>query len=121
MLKYIGKRILAFIPTVFLISIVVYIIIQLPPGTWIDTYIAQLSSTGQTVDPQFIEGLKIQYGIDEPLYVGYIKWVSGWIHMDFGRSFLWQMPVIDLIKSQILFTVVLSLATLAFAYVIAIP
>jgi peptide/nickel transport system permease protein len=121
MIKYIIKRLLSFIPTVFLISVVAFIIIQLPPGSWIDTYIAQLDSTGQRVDPEVIETLKIHYGIDKPIYVGYFKWVSGWPRMDFGRSFLWQMPVIELIKDQLLFTVILSVATLCFAYAIAIP
>lgn len=121
MIRYIARRLVAFIPTVFLISVVVYIIIQLPPGSWIDTYVSQLESTGQKVDAQLIEALKVRYGVGEPIYVGYFKWVSGWIHLDFGRSFLWGMPALDLIKGQIGFTVVLSLATLLFAYLIAIP
>jgi peptide/nickel transport system permease protein len=121
MIRYIGKRLLAFIPTVFLISVVVYIVIQLPPGSWIDTYIAQLEATGQRVEPELVEALKYRYGIDEPIYVGYAKWVGGWFRLDFGRSFLWGMPALDLIKGQIGFTVVLSLSTLAFAYLLAIP
>jgi peptide/nickel transport system permease protein len=121
MIRYIGKRLLAFIPTVILISVVVYIVIQLPPGSWIDTYIAQLESTGQRVEPELVEALRYRYGIDEPIYVGYVKWVSGWVRLDFGRSFLWQMPALDLIKGQIGFTVVLSLCTLLFAYFLAVP
>ncbi len=121
MIRYIARRLVAFIPTVFLISVVVYIVIQLPPGSWIDTYVSQLESTGQKVDAQLIEALKVRYGVGEPIYVGYFKWVSGWFRLDFGRSFLWGMPALDLIKGQIGFTVVLSLATLLFAYLIAIP
>jgi peptide/nickel transport system permease protein len=77
MLGYILRRILMMIPTLFIISIISFVIIQLPPGDFLTTYAAQLSEMGDTIDQQALEALEVRYGLGQPVYVQYYKWMSG--------------------------------------------
>jgi peptide/nickel transport system permease protein len=120
-LQYIIRRVLYVIPTIFLISIVAFAIIELPPGSWLDNYVRDLEQLGEALTGDEIASLEARYGISSPIYVKYWKWIRGWPRLDFGRSFLWGLPVIDLIKERVLFTLMLSFTTLIFTYLMAIP
>jgi len=119
--RYILERILYAIPTLILISIVSFTIIQLPPGDFLTSYIAQLSQAGQTVDEATIATLTKRYGLDQPIYVQYFKWVWGMLHGDFGQSFEWNRPVNTLIWERLSLTVAISLCTLIFTWIVAFP
>ncbi|NMB11437.1 MAG: ABC transporter permease [Firmicutes bacterium] len=121
MARYILERILYAIPTLILISIVSFTIIQLPPGDFLTSYIAQLSQAGQTVDEATIAALTKRYGLDQPIYVQYFKWVWGMLHGDFGQSFEWNRPVNTLIWERLALTVAISLCTLIFTWIVAFP
>ena len=81
------------IPTLIAISIIVFIIIQLPPGNYLESYIAELQAQGESVDPQKIAFLKQQYGLDKPLVEQYLRWAGGMLNGDFGYSFEFNLPV----------------------------
>jgi peptide/nickel transport system permease protein len=121
MLTYISRRLLAMIPTLFIVSILTFIIIQLPPGDFLTTLSAQAAETGGSIDLAAMENLKKQYGLDQPMYVQYWNWVSGFPRGDFGYSFEWKKPVSDLIASRLGFTLVLSGLALIFTWLVAIP
>src|SRR5512138_3792740 len=122
MLEFIGRRLLLLIPTVFLISVISFILIQLPPGDFLTSYIMQLESGGALVDQSLIDSLNQQYGLDQPIYVQYVKWMSNiLLRGDFGQSFTWKTPVKDLIWERLGLTVVISLASLIFIWVVAFP
>ena len=108
--------------TVFLISFFVFFIITLPPGDFLANYIGRMSAAGETVSPELVAQLKSNYGLDQPFIVQYWKWISNIIfHGDFGYSFALSMPVGAVIKAYIVPTMVLSLVTMIFTYLIAIP
>ncbi|HXL04136.1 MAG TPA: ABC transporter permease [Bacillota bacterium] len=121
MTSYILKRVLYAIPTLILISIVSFVIIQLPPGDFLTSYVAQLSQAGEMVDEATIAALNKRYGLDQPVYIQYFKWVWGMLHGDFGQSFEWNRPVGSLIWERLAFTVVISLATMVFTWIVAFP
>ena len=122
MLRYILRRLLLMIPTLFGISIIAFIIIQLPPGDYLTTVIAQLSAAGDLVEEDVIAGLKAQYGLDRPMHVQYLKWIGNiLLRGDFGTSFEWDVAVGDLIWSRLGLTVTLSVATLLFTWAVAFP
>lgn len=121
MIAYIIRRILLMIPTLVAISIISFIIIQLPPGDFLTTYVAQLSASGETVDQAELEALKERFGLDEPLYKQYLKWASNFIHGDFGHSFEWNKPVSELIGERLSLTVTISVFTILFTWAIALP
>jgi ABC-type dipeptide/oligopeptide/nickel transport systems, permease components len=119
--RYIIQRLVLTIPTIFAISIVSFVIIQLPPGDFLTAYIATLESGGQVIDQAQIDALRSQYGLGEPLYVQYFKWISGILAGDFGYSFQWQRPVSELIGERMLMTVILSVASLLLVWAISLP
>ncbi len=122
MLKYIARRLLLFIPTLISISIVTFLLIQLPPGDYLTTYITQLIETGEDVDETLVYALRKRYGLDQPIYMQYLKWIGNIIlRGDFGRSMQWNRPVADLIWERLLWTVVISFSTLIFTWVVAFP
>ena len=122
MLKYIAWRILMMIPTLFAISIVSFLIIQLPPGDFLTSYLAQLTSMGETVSEEVIEALRARYGLGSPVYVQYWTWMTGIVTQgDFGMSLLWGRPVSDLLWERVSLTVLVSASSVLFIWVIAIP
>lgn len=121
MLRYILRRLIYMIPTLLAVSIVTFVIIQLPPGDWLTSYIARLSSTGETVDQATIESLKVRYGLGQPIYVQYGKWMSNLLKGDFGQSFEWNKPVLDLIKEPMALTFVISFLGLIIHWIVAFP
>jgi peptide/nickel transport system permease protein len=121
MLTLIVQRIFWMVPTLLIISVVSFTIIQLPPGDYLTTEIAALEETGQQVDYERVEALRKQYNLDRPIYVQYFYWMSGFIRGDLGMSFEWNRPVRDLIGERILLTMTISICTLLFIWSLAIP
>lgn len=122
MLGYIVKRLLYMIPTLIGMSLISFLIIQLPPGDYLTSMIATMSDSGQAVDPATIERLKEVYGFDDPFFVQYLKWISGIVTRgDFGWSFEWNQPVSGLIWDRMGSTLVISLLSLIFVWIVALP
>jgi len=122
MLQFIVRRVLMMIPTLFAISVVTFVIIQLPPGDFFTTYISNLAAMGESVDQTVVESIKKDYGFGEPIYVQYGKWITKIVTQgDFGRSFQKGKPVTDLIWERMGLTIALSLFALLVTWVIAFP
>jgi peptide/nickel transport system permease protein len=122
MTTYIIRRILYMIPTVFAVSLVAFIIIQLPPGDYLTSLVAGMAEQGETVDSATLAALRERYGLGQPFYVQYWKWISGIVlRGDFGQSFEWNRPVSQLIWERLALTFVLSFSTLLFIWVVAFP
>ena len=122
MLTYIVRRIFYMIPTLFAISVVSFVIIQLPPGDYLTSLAAGMAEQGENIDSAQLAALKARYGLDQPWYVQYWKWISGILFRgDFGQSFEWNRPVNTLIWDRLELTFVLSLSTLLFVWAVAIP
>ena len=121
MIRYIAFRLLAAVPTLILISALVFFIIQLPPGNYFDTYVAELQAQGETVDPNKIEYLKHEYGFDKPVVEQYAIWVWDMLHGDFGYSFEYEMPVTQVVGSRLYMTILVSMVTIIFTWLIAFP
>ncbi|HEX7040978.1 MAG TPA: ABC transporter permease [Trueperaceae bacterium] len=122
MLAYFVRRLLYMIPTLLAISVVSFFIIQLPPGDYLSTLVANLAAQGDQVDSARLIALRERYGLDQPVWVQYWKWVSGIVlRGDFGHSFEWNRPVSQLIWQRLGLTFVLSLSTLVFTWAISLP
>lgn len=104
-----------------LVSIISFIIIQLPPGDWLSAYVTRLRVQGAMVNEEIIEGLKQQYGLDQPLVLQYFTWMRGLLEGDWGYSFSYSRPVADLIMERMPATLGISLLTVLVSYLIAIP
>ncbi len=121
MLSYVLRRLLLMVPTLLAISIIVFVIIQLPPGDYLETHIAELRSQGESVDERRIEFLREEYGLDKPLWEQYLVWVTGFLHGDLGYSFEYELPVADVVGDRMFLTVIVSLVTILFTWAVAFP
>ena len=121
MAGYILRRLLIALGTVWVISVISFAIIQLPPGDYVTSYIAQLMATGTLVTQEEAENLRIQYGLNQPLYAQYARWVWLMLHGNFGVSMEWQRPVMEVIGDRLLLTALLALAAVIFTWILAIP
>jgi peptide/nickel transport system permease protein len=121
MLEFLTRRVLLLFPTVLFISMIAFVVIQLPPGDFLTSYVATLQAAGENVDEAQIEALRQQYGLGEPIHVQYLKWVTGMFSGNFGQSLQWKLPVKDLIWERLVLTVVLSVTSLLFIWAVAFP
>jgi peptide/nickel transport system permease protein len=119
MLRYTVHRLFVMVPTLLAISVLVFVIIQLPPGDYLTTYIDELISQGETVSADRIEFLRQQYGFDKHPVEQYFVWVFGLLQGDFGFSFEHNLPVADIIGDRILLTFVVSFSTIVFTWVVS--
>ncbi|MCZ6470392.1 MAG: ABC transporter permease [Gammaproteobacteria bacterium] len=121
MLEYILRRVLTMIPTLLVISLLVFVIIQLPPGDYLESHIAELQSQGESVDEQKIAFLREEYGLDRPFHEQYFFWLIGMLQGDFGYSFEYDLPVADVVGDRLFLTVMISVLTIIFTWMIAFP
>lgn len=120
LIRYLIKRMLIAIPVLLVISFSVFMMIQLPPGSFLDTEIARMQQEGQ-VDETKIEGLRQQYHFDRSKTEQYVYWIWGFVHGDLGKSFVDGTPVIDTMYQLIPLTAAISIFTILFTWSIAIP
>lgn len=121
MLVYLLRRMgLALVTCVF-ISILTFIIIRLPPGDFVDAYIASLAASGSTVSLEQAEAMRRDYGLDQPLPVQYLRWMGRVLVGDFGVSMVWRRPVAEVIGDRLWLTMLVSLAALFLTWAIALP
>ena len=122
MFVFIVKRLLWMLPFLIAISFLSFVLIQLPPGDYVTTYIATLAASNEIVDQNTAADLRSRFGLDQPMIVQYWKWISNIIFRgDFGLSFEWQQPVGDLIWERMALTLVLTFSTLLVTWGIALP
>lgn len=121
MLGYILRRLLVAIGTVWAVSVISFVIIQLPPGDYVTSYIAQMAATGSIVSEQEAENLRKQYGLNQPMYVQYYKWMAQVVRGNFGMSMEWRRPVAEVIGDRLVLTMVVSFAALLLTWVLALP
>jgi len=119
--RYILKRMLWMIPFMFGVSVVSFLLIQAPPGDFLTTYIAKLGESNELLGQATIDNLRKRFGLDQPLYIQYFKWVGNLLQGDFGMSFEWRQPVNELVWERMALTLLVSMATLLFTWAIAFP
>ncbi|MCL2000771.1 MAG: ABC transporter permease [Planctomycetes bacterium] len=121
MLSYIFRRLLMAILTIFAISILSYVIIQLPPGDYVTSYIASMSASGSAVSEGEAQALRMQLGLDKPIYIQYLKWLGLILQGNFGMAMEWGRPVLDVIGDRLWLTIVISAAAIVFTWALALP
>ncbi len=121
MLTFLARKLFIMAMTLLVISALVFVIIQLPPGDYLSTYMAELASEGDAAAKEKIDFLRQQYGLDQPLIEQYGRWVFGLLHGDMGYSFEYNKPVREVVGDRLLLTVILNFFTVLFVYVVSFP
>ncbi|ANQ54293.1 ABC transporter substrate-binding protein [Thermosipho affectus] len=115
MLRYIARRLIILIPELFIISLLVFLIMQAAPGDFLDQY-----RLDPSVSKEFIKSLEEQYGLNKPILTQYFLWLKGLFKGDFGYSFYYRRPVMDLIGERVLATLILSLYSFVISWIVGI-
>lgn len=121
MLRYIVWRIAMMVPTLLIISALVFTIIELPPGDYFESYAAELKAQGEDVDAAYLDTLRKEYNFDKPPVLRYFYWLGGMLQGDFGYSFEYQLPVTEVVGDRMWLTVLVSFVTIFFTWLIAFP
>jgi peptide/nickel transport system permease protein len=121
MLRYLVHRALLMIPTLVAISIITFVVIQLPPGDYLETLISEMQASGEKGDMARIDALRKQYGLDQPLWKQYVLWVGGLVRGDLGYSFEYDRPVSTIIGERVVLTAVVAFGAVLFTWVVAFP
>ena len=121
MLRYVVHRLLIMVPTLLAISLITFVIIQLPPGDYLSSYIAELEAQGESIQGEKIEYLRRTYGMDRPWWQQYLVWLGGLLQGDFGYSFEYDMPVSAVVGDRMLLTIIVSFATILFTWAVSFP
>lgn len=121
MTRYILKRLVLLPALLFLFSVVVFAIVQAPPGDFLTTYVATLASSGSSISAEQVEALRREYGLDQPVWIQYVKWMENLAKGNLGLSLEYQRPNAELIGERLVLTMVLALLSFVFTWVVAIP
>jgi peptide/nickel transport system permease protein len=121
MLAYMGRRILGMIPTLFIVSVVTFIIIQLPPGDFFTTRAIEIAMSGGGQDKETVLKMQERYGLDKPVYVQYWRWIAGFPRGDFGYSLEWNSPVLPIVMQRMWYTLQVGALSLLFMVAVAVP
>ncbi|MHC4251717.1 MAG: ABC transporter permease [Planctomycetota bacterium] len=121
MKTYIIRRVLSMIPTLLVISIITFVLIQLPPGDFLSSQLQQLQQQGEQITEERIAALRARYGLDRSLPVQYFKWITKFVCGDMGYSFEWNRPVNELIWDRLGYTLLIALTSMLFTWAVAFP
>ncbi|MCH8257889.1 MAG: ABC transporter permease [Proteobacteria bacterium] len=121
MKSYIVSRLFGMIPTLAIISVIVFIVIQLPPGDIVTSTLDRMQSQGLEVSEEQVANLRAQFNLDEPLPMQYLRWAGGFLTGDMGYSFLFARPVNELVWERLGFTLAITISALLFTWVVALP
>ena len=121
MLTYFLRRLVYLVVLLWVVSLVAFLIIQLPPGDYLDSLLRQFEAQETEVSDALIASLRLRYGLDLPVHAQYLKWVGNLLQGDLGRSFRLQKPVAQLVGERLPLTLVVSITALLFVYLTAIP
>jgi peptide/nickel transport system permease protein len=121
MVAYLMRRLMLAVLTCVFISIATFAIIHLPPGDYVSSYVAQMAASGSSMTQEEADVLRHQYGLDQPLAVQYLKWISLALQGNFGMSMEWHRSVYDLIADRLLLTMVVSAAAVLTTWILALP
>jgi peptide/nickel transport system permease protein len=121
MLGYLIRRLILAVLTCWAVSVLSFVVIQLPPGDYITSYIAEMSASGSAVSAEEAEALRHQYGLDRPLYIQYIRWMQMVLRGNYGMALEYGRPVADVIGDRIWLTMVVSVAAIILSWILALP
>jgi peptide/nickel transport system permease protein len=121
MKSYVVSRLLGMIPTLAIISLIVFIVIQLPPGDIVTSTLDRMQSQGLEVSEEQVANLRAQFNLDEPMPMQYLRWAGGFLTGDMGYSFLFARPVNELVWERLGYTLVITISALLFTWVVALP
>jgi peptide/nickel transport system permease protein len=122
-LKFLARRLIYMSFTVWIITLIAFLVIQLPPGDYVTNLVSEMMAQGtDKIDPAIIEQLREQYGLNDPVYIQYFKWIRNIVTKgDFGYSLTFKRDAVELIMERLPMTFILTSASVLFVWIVALP
>ena len=120
-LPYTVRRMLGMIPTLAFISIIIFVVIQLPPGDIVTSTLDRLQASGVEVSEEQVQNLRAQYNLDKPPALQYLHWIGGFVVGDMGYSYMFARPVNELIWERLGYTLLITISAMLFTWAVAVP
>ena len=121
MINYIIRRVLIMIPTLIAVSVLVFVVIQLPPGDIITSRLQELQAEGQDISEEQIAALRARYHLDDPMFIQYFKWIGGFLQGDMGYSVMYGQSVNNLIWERLGYTLLITSTATLLTWLVAFP
>ncbi len=121
MFSFLVHRLLIMIVTLLVVSLITFVIVQLPPGDYLSTHVAELEAQGERANLDEIEFLRQEYGLDKPMLVQYFTWLLKMLQGDFGKSFEYDLPVSEVVGDRLWLSFIVSFSTIVFTWVVSFP
>ncbi len=118
---YIVRRLLIMVPTVALIAVLTFVVVELPPGDYASRVAGAMEQRGENVDPELIQAIRELYHLDDPTFVRFFRWLGKFVTGDLGYSIEFRMPVRDMFRDRFPITILLSIASMLFTWAVAFP
>ena len=121
MLQYIAKRCAGMVLTLAFISVIVFVVIQLPPGDIVTSTLDRMEASGMQASDEYVQNLRARYNLDKPIHLQYLTWVWGFIQGDMGYSYAFSKPVNELVWERLGYTLLITISAILFTWVVAVP
>jgi len=118
---YVIKRLIGMVPTLMLISVIVFVVIQLPPGDIVTSTLDRLQAQGVEISAEQVQNLRAQYKLDKPMVLQYLYWIGNFLTGDMGYSYLYSRPANELVWERLGYTLLISISALLFTWAVAVP
>lgn len=119
--RYVIKRVLTMIPTLLFISVIVFVVIQLPPGDIVTSTLDRMEAAGVQASDEYVQNLRARYNLDKPLHLQYLHWIWGFVQGDMGYSYIYSKPVNELVWERLGYTLLITISALLFTWIVAVP
>jgi peptide/nickel transport system permease protein len=120
-LRFVVQRLLLLPVLLLFFSVIVFWLVQAPPGDFLTSYLATLASSGSSIEEEQVQAMRTQFGLDQPVYIQYFRWMESLLHGDLGLSLEYQRPNVELIGERLVLTLMLAIFSFVFTWVVAIP
>lgn len=121
MLHYVIKRMGTMVLTLAFISVIVFVVIQLPPGDIVTSTLERMEASGMQASDEYVQNLRARYNLDKPLYLQYLNWIFNFVQGDLGYSYIYSKPVNELVWERLGYTLLITISAVIFTWVVAVP
>ena len=121
MLQYVIKRLGTMMLTLAFISVIVFVVIQLPPGDIVTSTLERMEASGMQASDEYVQNLRARYNLDKPLHLQYLNWIFNFVQGDLGYSYSFSKPVNELVWERLGYTLLITVSAVIFTWVVAVP
>ena len=119
--RFVLKRLGGMVATLAFISVIVFVVIQLPPGDIVTSTLERMEASGMQASDEYVQNLRARYNLDKPIHLQYLNWIYNFVQGDLGYSYIFSKPVNELVWERLGYTLLITIAAIVFTWAVAVP